>query len=383
MLVVVVCVDRALPSARLEWRASGNYNPREALRPAREPLGGHSARLTWVGCWELLQHFAGISHRGIAGFDAVIPKSRYNGLVRWELQSDHENRVRYLLRFRARDHLLHLVKTQDLLTQTYSESHYLANGSTFLRNGGDLRKTQERLITLAHHVNQIYYKELNIQIFLVGIEIWTTRNKISSSQDTSKALLNFMKWRSKELLPRIHHDNAQLVSGMPFKESVGQAYLNAMCSEERSGGVVKDTWASTREVAKYIAHEIGHNLGMYHDEPSCQCPVTSGKCLLAESAVWMMNPVFSNCSIASLKQFLNHQNISCLMDRPNFSMNITVALFNDNIRRHYKISAVISVSLFFLVIAGLMMVIFQKQGQSVKAANPYQSSQSLLQQNTV
>ncbi|XP_072436427.1 disintegrin and metalloproteinase domain-containing protein 12-like [Chiloscyllium punctatum] len=401
-------------------------------------------------------------------------------ITEWELQSDHENRVRYLLRFRARDHLLHLVKTQDLLTQTYSESHYLANGSTvtearhhlnhccytgfvegiedssvslctcqglsgyisigdqryaidpmensnqkhkviqlghvrtkrhilppfpitsmsrnanlsielflvadreeFLRNGGDLRKTQERLITLAHHVNQIYYKELNIQIFLVGIEIWTTRNKISSSQDTSKALLNFMKWRSKELLPRIHHDNAQLISGMPFKESVGQAYLNAMCSEERSGGVVKDTWASTREVAKYIAHEIGHNLGMYHDEPSCQCPVTSGKCLLAESAVWMMNPVFSNCSIASLKQFLNHQNISCLMDRPNFSMNITVALFNDNIRRHYKISAVISVSLFFLVIAGLMMVIFQKQGQSVKAANPYQSSQSLLQQNTV
>ncbi|XP_048397512.2 disintegrin and metalloproteinase domain-containing protein 12-like isoform X1 [Stegostoma tigrinum] len=401
-------------------------------------------------------------------------------ITEWELQSDHENQVWYLLHFGARDHLLHLVKAQDLLTRTYSETHYLANGSMvterrhhlnhccytgfvegvedssaslcscqglsgyisigdrryaidpvensdekhkliqlghvrtkrhiippfsttsmsrkanlsielflvadreeFLQNGGDLRKTQERLITLGHHVNQIYYKELNIQIFLVGIEIWTTENKISSSQDTSRALLNFMKWRSKELVPRIRHDNAQLVSGMPFKESVGQAYLNAMCSEERSGGVVKDTWASIREVATYIAHEMGHNLGMLHDKPSCQCPVTSGKCLLAESAVWMMNPVFSNCSKVHLEHFLNHQNISCLMDQPNLSMNITVALVNDNVARHYKVSVAISVSLLFLIIAGLVMVIFQKQGELISATNPCHSSKILLPQNIV
>ncbi|XP_067890667.1 disintegrin and metalloproteinase domain-containing protein 12-like [Heterodontus francisci] len=190
----------------------------------------------------------------------------------------------------------------------------------FLRNDGDLRKTKERLITLAHHVNQIYYKELNIQIFLIGIEIWTTENKVSSSQDTSEALLKFMKWRSEELVPRKHHDNAQLISGVPYQTSLGQAYLNEMCSKERSGGVVKDTWASTREVAKYIAHEIGHNLGMHHDEPTCHCPVKSGKCLLAKSAVWMINPMFSNCSKAFLERFLNEHDISCLMDQPDTSM---------------------------------------------------------------
>ncbi|XP_041051324.1 disintegrin and metalloproteinase domain-containing protein 12-like [Carcharodon carcharias] len=396
-------------------------------------------------------------------------------ITKWELQSDQEDQVRYLLQFRGQDHVLHLVKARDLLTKTYSESHYLADGSMategrhhlnhccymgfiegeedssvslctcqglsgyiligaqgyaidpvegsshkhkvsrlehihtkrhvslspenlmsrntnlsielflvadreeFLRNEGDLRKTQERLITLAHHVNQIYHKELNIQIFLVGIEIWTTENKISSSQDTSKALLNFMKWRSKELVPRKHHDNAQLISGVSFQKSIGQAYMNAMCSEERSGGVVMDTWASTREVAKYIAHEIGHNLGMYHDAPTCHCPVASGKCLLATSAVWMMNPVFSSCSKAYLEQFLKHHNISCLMNQPNCSMNITAALVHDDISMHYKIGAAASVSLLFIIIAGLVMVAFQKKGDP----STYHSFKGLSQQSPV
>ncbi|XP_078080355.1 snake venom metalloproteinase BjussuMP-2-like isoform X2 [Mustelus asterias] len=396
-----------------------------------------------------------------------------------ESQSDQVDQVRYLLRFGGRDHLLHLVKARDLLTKTYSESHYLADGSMitegrhhlnhccytgfvegvedssvslctcqglsgfisigdreyaidpvggshhnhrvirlghtrtkrhlrlspekpmnhntnlsielflvadreeFLQNKGNLRSTQERLITLAHHVSQIYRRELNIQIFLVGIEIWTTENKVSSSQDTSKALLNFMKWRSKELVPRKHHDNAQLISGVPFQKSLGEAYLNDMCSKERSGGVVKDTWASTSEVAKYIAHEIGHNLGMHHDTHACHCPVTSGKCLLATSTMWMINPVFSDCSKTSLNWFLNHRDISCLLDQPDFSMNITMALVNDETPNHYKIGTIVSVSLILLIMAGLAVVAFQKKGHKPNIASPYHSFRCLPQQSTV
>ncbi|XP_072354071.1 snake venom metalloproteinase BjussuMP-2-like [Scyliorhinus torazame] len=408
------------------------------------------------------------------------PKSLLSkNITEWGLQNDQEDQVRYLLRFGGGDHLLHLVKARELLTKTYSESHYLADGSMvmegrhhlnhccytgsvegvedssvslctcqglsgyvsigdkqygidpvrgsshnhkvsrlgrvrtkrhlspspeklvsrkanlsielflvadreeFLQNEGDLRKTQETLITLAHHVNQIYHKELNIQIFLVGIEIWTNENKIGSSGDTSKALLNFMKWRSKELVPRKHHDNAQLISGVPFRMSLGEAYLNDMCSKERSGGVVQGTWASTREVAKYIAHEIGHNLGMHHDTSTCHCLVTSGRCLMATSAVGMMNPVFSNCSQAYLERFLNHHDISCLLDHPDASMNITAALVNDDISNHYKIGAIVSVSLFFIVSAGFAMVGFQKKGQEFTTVSTHHSFGSLPQQCTV
>ncbi|XP_067842605.1 snake venom metalloproteinase BjussuMP-2-like isoform X2 [Heptranchias perlo] len=376
-------------------------------------------------------------------------------------KNDQENEVRYLLRYEGRDHLLHLVKARDLLAETYSESHYLADGSrvterrhhlnhccytgfvegvedssvslctcqglsgyisigdqgyaidpvqdgshkhkvsrsehvrskrglplspaklTFLQNEGDLKKTKDRLITLAHHVNQIYHRQLNIQIFLVGIEIWTTENKVNFSQDSSEALLKFMKWRSEELVPRKHHDNAQLISGVPFQKSLGQAYLNEMCSKERSGGVVKDTSASTREVAKYIAHEIGHNLGMYHDEPTCHCPVTSGKCLLAASAVWMLNPIFSDCSRVFLDSFLNQQNIICLMDQPDNSMNITVALINDDTSVNYKIGTIVSASLLFLIIAILAVVVLLKKGKKSNVESTYHSSEILLQHSTV
>ncbi|XP_055521981.1 snake venom metalloproteinase BpirMP-like [Leucoraja erinacea] len=161
------------------------------------------------------------------------------------------------------------------------ELYLVADREEFMQNDGDLKKTQDHLITLAHHVNQIYQKQLNIQIFLVGIEVWTIANKVFSSEDTAEALENFMQWRTKELVPRKHHDNAQLVSGVPFQRSLGQAYMSEMCSKERSGGVVKGYQDGTREVANYIAHELGHNLGMHHDKPNCHCPVSSGSCLLA------------------------------------------------------------------------------------------------------
>ncbi|XP_051866481.1 disintegrin and metalloproteinase domain-containing protein 12-like isoform X2 [Pristis pectinata] len=401
------------------------------------------------------------AHEIVAVEKLTEPLSLLSKNTTGELQSDQDNWVHYMLRFEGKEHLLHLTKARNLLAETYSESHYLADGSmvtkarhhldhccytgfvegvessvslctcqglsgyismgdqeyiidpvsdgserhkvsrsqhvrtkrhlshsysqlVFLQNGGDLKKTQDRLITLAHHVNQIYQKQLNIQIFLVGIEVWTIENKVGSSEDTAEALQNFMQWRTKELVPRKHHDNAQLVSGVPFQRSLGQAYLSKMCSKERSGGVVKDDQDSVREVAKYIAHELGHNLGMHHDRPSCHCPVTSGKCLLARSIESPMNPIFSDCSKEFLNHFLKNFDVSCLKDQPDTSMNITVALINEGTSMTSKIGVIASASLFVLIIAGLGMLVYlnQRRQENITGCTEH-ISDNLLPQNIV
>ncbi|XP_077136494.1 disintegrin and metalloproteinase domain-containing protein 33 isoform X2 [Ranitomeya variabilis] len=196
------------------------------------------------------------------------------------------------------------------------ELFLVADQKEYQRHGADLEKTRHHLISVAHHLNQILSR-INFQVFLVGVEIWTQENKAVVSEKASTTLQRFLQWRTEDVLPRKHHDNIQLISGAHFKNhALGEAYLAKMCTETQSGGVIKDTGVSARELAKYIAHEMGHNLGMSHDTEHCYCPVATGKCLLSQRTGHNMNEMFSDCSHRALHRFLEEKDIACLMDRP-------------------------------------------------------------------
>lgn len=170
---------------------------------------------------------------------------------------------------------------------------------------------------MAHHLNQILSR-IDFQVFLVGVEVWTQENKAVVSETPSTTLQRFLQWRTEDLLPRKHHDNVQLVSGANFKNhALGEAFLAKMCTESQSGGIIKDTGLRARELAKYVAHEMGHNLGMSHDTERCYCPAAAGKCLLSRRTGHNMNEMFSDCSHRALHRFLEEKDITCLKDRPH------------------------------------------------------------------
>ena len=50
-----------------------------------------------------------------------------------------------------------------------------------------------------------------MRVALTGLEIWSDRDKIRVEKSPTDTLNNFLQWRSRELLPRLRHDNAQLV----------------------------------------------------------------------------------------------------------------------------------------------------------------------------
>lgn len=57
-----------------------------------------------------------------------------------------------------------------------------------------------------------FFQSLNVRVALVGLEAWTQRDLIEMSSNPAVLLDHFLHWRRTDLLPRLPHDSAQLVT---------------------------------------------------------------------------------------------------------------------------------------------------------------------------
>uniref|UniRef100_A0A663FH78 ADAM metallopeptidase domain 19 n=1 Tax=Aquila chrysaetos chrysaetos TaxID=223781 RepID=A0A663FH78_AQUCH len=195
--------------------------------------------------------------------------------------------------------------------------HHAPNFPPFQKHHFNIEATRLKLVEAANYVDK-FYRSLNIRIALVGLEIWSSWNKCDVTENPYSTLKSFLAWSSKE---RVHrkHDNAQLITGVPFQgTTVGLAPVMAMCSDFQSGGVNMDHSDNAIGVAATIAHEMGHNFGMNHDSAGCcTTPAEDGGCIMASATGHPFPKVFNQCNRKELEKYLQSGGGMCLSNMPD------------------------------------------------------------------
>ncbi|KAJ7344755.1 hypothetical protein JRQ81_000705 [Phrynocephalus forsythii] len=161
------------------------------------------------------------------------------------------------------------------------------------------------------HIANSFYDPLDVQLSIAGLVIWSEKNLIPISKSIEDTLRSFSIWRRESLLKHLENDVGHLFVYKDFEgSSTGLAYQGGVCNDQYGCGVESYMTSYLFEFAVLFVHQLGHNLGMKHDEKYCACDRKA--CVM--SGFLVATDKFSNCSYM---EYINHRNAHCLLIPPD------------------------------------------------------------------
>jgi len=152
-------------------------------------------------------------------------------------------------------------------------NRYLAFGR---RVGNHTQQIMNHVAALYHDTSAVSWRynitiQLKYQVTFTLGDPYDAPPFNGGEANPNKLLENFNTWRKGALqastIPTI--DNGHLLSGYDFFDgTVGLAGVTSMCDPtfETSGGITQAISSNPANTAATVAHEVGHNFGMHHDQ---------------------------------------------------------------------------------------------------------------------
>ncbi|XP_014666722.1 PREDICTED: uncharacterized protein LOC106808494 [Priapulus caudatus] len=209
--------------------------------------------------------------------------------------------------------------TDAMRNEKFLELAMVVDSAIYEQHNASVSDTVGYALQVAN-IADMYFRLLSTKLVVVYVEVWGIEERMDASTDVRQTLLNFMDY-SQSALFRVAYDSAQLLTGTKFKNrEVGLALPDSMCTRRAVGVNQETNPVEPQQLASTLAHIIGHNLGMTHDDDgrSCRCKDVFG-CMMTQNIVGKegFHPLhFSSCSRSDYQRFLQTGAGSCLLNRP-------------------------------------------------------------------
>nr|prf H2 proteinase [Protobothrops flavoviridis] len=197
--------------------------------------------------------------------------------------------------------------------QRYIELAIVVDHGMYKKYNQNSDKIKVRVHQMVNHINEMY-RPLNIAISLNRLQIWSKKDLITVKSASNVTLESFGNWRETVLLKQQNNDCAHLLTATNLNDNtIGLAYKKGMCNPKLSVGLVQDYSPNVFMVAVTMTHELGHNLGMEHDDKDkCKCEA----CIMSDVISDKPSKLFSDCSKNDYQTFLTKYNPQCILNAP-------------------------------------------------------------------
>uniref|UniRef100_A0A8C0ZPF8 Peptidase M12B domain-containing protein n=1 Tax=Castor canadensis TaxID=51338 RepID=A0A8C0ZPF8_CASCN len=179
---------------------------------------------------------------------------------------------------------------------------------------GNLTLMRSFLFDVLNLLNVIY-NTIDVQVVLVGMEIWSDGDKIKVEPNIGSTFSKFQSWHHSNLGKKKIHNHAQLLSGIAFTNGrVGMAASNSLCSSS-SVAVIEAKRKNSVSLVAVMSHELGHVLGMPDISYTVKCP--SGSCVMSQYLSSKFPKDFSPSCRSNFQRYLSSKNAKCILQAPS------------------------------------------------------------------
>ncbi|XP_012617347.2 disintegrin and metalloproteinase domain-containing protein 30 [Microcebus murinus] len=154
-----------------------------------------------------------------------------------------------------------------------------------------------------------YFQDVHVRIHLKALEVWTDYNRIYLGYpNLAEVLGRFILYRNSVLNGRLPADWAHLYIHRKYTDALAWSF-GRVCSQDHAGSASSLLDANILGPATWSTHELGHAVGMLHDEEYCQCKGRLN-CIMGTGRTG-----FSNCSYIYFFAHIN-SGANCLNNIP-------------------------------------------------------------------
>ncbi|XP_032185157.1 disintegrin and metalloproteinase domain-containing protein 5-like isoform X3 [Mustela erminea] len=192
----------------------------------------------------------------------------------------------------------------------YLEIYIVVDKILFDYMGSDVKAVTRKVIQIIGFVNTMF-SQLKLTVVISSIEIWSNKNKISTTGNPNNILSRFLEWKYKHIFRP--HQVAYLLAFKKHPSFLGATFPGKICNKNFAVGVaLYPEGLSLESYTTSIVQLLGFNLGLSYDDPdTCYC--SGDVCTMSPKAVQSGGvKEFSTCSLDDFKYLASQAGFECL-----------------------------------------------------------------------